>query len=424
MLGRAPAAEAKRRRLRQVKRADVVVVGAGLSGLTATRRLVQAGVRSVVLLEASDRVGGRTVNLDVGGGVVTEGGGQWVGPGQDRVLALIKELGLSTFKTYVDGNTIYLRNGNRQTYPGTIPPLGPTALADYVQLQTRLEQMASTVPVDAPWTAPNAVEWDSTTFGQWLDANSADEEAKWLLTLAFTIIDCEDPHCTSLLLTLFRIHACGGIDHMINTTGGAQESRIVGGSQQISLTMARQLGRRVILGSPVTDIHQRADDVLVTSKRIDVRCRRVIVAMTPADADRIRFTPELPVRRAMLQRKWASGSENKLFAVYDKPFWRDAGLNGQAITDLPTVPYISDNSPPDGSVGILVAFMGTAGSAATLSWSDTLLDDAAARKAQFLKDLATVFGPQAAQPKKVLEKDWVGEPWIAGCVNSRPPGLL
>jgi monoamine oxidase len=188
--------------------------------------------------------------------------------------------------------------------------------------------------------------------------------------------------------------------------------------------MAKQLGRRVILASPVSEIQQRASDVLVISKRIDVRCNRVIVAMTPADANRIRFAPQLPVGRAIVQRKWASGTENKLFAVYDKPFWREAGLNGQAITDLPTVPYISDNSPPDGSVGILVAFMGTAGSGPGLKWSGAILNDPAARKAAFLSDLVTLFGPKAGQPTQYLEKDWLGEPWIAGCVNSRPPGLL
>src|SRR5262245_55642213 len=196
VLGRVPPAEARcgPRRIRPV---DVVVVGAGISGLTAARRLVQAG-RSVLVLEANDRVGGRTVNLDVGNGVITEGGGEWVGPGQDRILALIDELGLSTFKTHVEGNSIYLRNGSRQTYTDPDLPLGPDALADFVQVATRLEEMAATVPAEAPWAAPEALEWDGMTFGQWLDANSFSAEAKWLFTLVFTIIVAEDPHETSL----------------------------------------------------------------------------------------------------------------------------------------------------------------------------------------------------------------------------------
>lgn len=420
-LGRAPARAAAST---MDTSADVVVVGAGVSGLTAARRLVQAGVGSVLVLEANDRVGGRTVNLDVAPGVITEGGGQWVGPGQDRVLALITELGLSTFKTYVDGNTIYLRNGNRQTYSGTVPPLGPATLADFAQVQTRLEQMASTVPAAAPWTAPNAVEWDGTTFGAWLDTNSLVDESRWLWTLAFTIICGEDPHNLSLLRALHMIATSGGTDHMINTTGGAQESRVVGGTQLISLTMANQLGQRVILGSPVSEIVQQSGGVLVKSARAQVSCRQVIVAMAPADAERIRFTPGLPVRREVLQRRWHNGTESKLFAVYDKPFWRAAGFSGQAITDLPTTPYVIDNSPPDGSVGILLTFMGTAGSGPGLKWSDALLNDPAARRAAFLQDLTTLFGPQAAQPVQYLEKDWVDEPWIQGCVSTRSPGLL
>jgi monoamine oxidase len=428
MLGRVPPADAKAprsgRSRRRVKRADVVVVGAGISGLTAARRLVQAGVRSVVVLEANDRVGGRTVNLDAGGGVPVEGGGSYVGPGQDRVLALIKELGLSTFKTYVEGKTIYLRNGNRQTYEGTIPPMGADALADFVQLQTRLEQMAATVPHADPWNAANAVEWDGMTFGQWLDANSVSAEAKFVMTFGFSIIFGEDPHETSFLRTLNVISTCGGIDHMFNATGGSQESRIDGGSQEISLTMAKQLGRRVILSSPVSKIEQSKGDVLVTSARLTVRCKRVIVAMIPADADRILFAPLLPMRRQMLQRKWRNGTESKCFVVYDKPFWREEGLSGQAFTDLNPSYYVIDNSPPDGSLGVLLAFIGTAGSGPGLTWSDAILDNRDARRAAFVDNLTTLFGPKAASPINYVEKDWSHEPWINGCIATRAPGTL
>ncbi|MFF9853944.1 flavin monoamine oxidase family protein [Streptomyces litmocidini] len=402
---------------------DVVVVGAGLSGLTAAHRLVEAG-HSVIVVEADDRVGGRTVNLNVGDGVITEGGGQWVGPGQDRVLALIDEVGLSTFKTYVDGKSIYLRGEKQQTFTGAVPPMKPSALADFQRLAVKLEEMASTVPLDAPWSAPRAVEWDSTTFGQWLDANATTDEAKWLFTLAFTVIQGEDPHLSSLLLILFHIAGCGGIEHMISTTGGSQESRVVGGTQRISQELAKRLGKRVVLSSPVIEIRRQDRGVLVKSERVTVRCKRVIVAMSPADAGRIRFTPHLPVRRATLQRRWHNGTESKLFAVYDKPFWRDAGFSGSAMTDLPVARLVVDNSPPDGSVGILLTFMGTAGSGPGLTWSDAVLDDPRARRAALLADLTKLFGPKAAHPVRYLEQDWAHEPWIAGCVSTRPPGLM
>ncbi|MFF0430728.1 flavin monoamine oxidase family protein [Streptomyces sp. NPDC004327] len=422
-LGSVPTASAAAPERVREARADVVVVGAGVSGLTAARRLVQAG-RSVLVLEADDRVGGRTLNLDVGKGVITEGGGQWIGPGQDRVFALLDELGLTSFKTYVDGASLLHRKGVRQEFTGSMPALPAKALEDFGRLVATLEEMAATVPVDAPWNARNAVAWDSTTFGHWLDTNAGTEESAWLFMLAFTIIHGEDPHNTSLLTALFHIAGADGVEHMIATTGGAQESRVVGGTQRISLEMAERLGHRLVLGSPVSEIRRRDGDVLVRSAKADVRCREVIVAMSPADAERIRFTPHLPTRRTSLQRKWHNGTESKLFAVYDKPFWRAEGLSGSAMTDLPFARFVIDNSPPDGSVGILLTFMGTAGSGPGQTWTDRVLDDPRERRAAFLADLVTLFGPRAAHPLRVLEQDWAHQPWIDGCVSTTPPGLL
>lgn len=402
---------------------DVVVIGAGISGLTAARRLKQAG-RSVAVIEAGDRVGGRTMNLQVTDGVITEGGGQWVGPGQDRVLALIEELGLTTFKTFIDGKSIYHRRGRSKRYDGTIPPMSPLAIADFAQLQLRLERMAKSIPLEAPWTARRAQEWDATTFGRWIDEHSFTAEAREMFTMAFTVTNAEDLHSTSLLVQLARIKGGGGIDHAVNITDGAQESRVVGGTAAIADRMAAELGPAVVLDSPVSAVHQDADGVLVRSARLDVRADRVIVAMSPADATRIRFTPDLPTRRSMLQRRWSTGSENKLFAVYDRPFWREQGLNGQAVTDLPVANYVVDNSPPDADVGILLTFHGTAGAGCGQHWSDAILDDPVARRDAFLADLTTLFGPDAANPVAYLEKDWTHEQWISGCVGSRAPGSL
>ncbi|MDN5856244.1 MAG: FAD-dependent oxidoreductase, partial [Actinomycetia bacterium] len=126
---------------------DVAVVGAGLSGLAAARRIVAHG-RSVAVLEARDRVGGRVLNESIGNGAVVEVGGQWVGPTQDRVLAVIEELGLSTYATYDDGDKLFEMSGRIRRYRGEVPRLNPVVLADIAQAQLRLDRMSRTVPLD------------------------------------------------------------------------------------------------------------------------------------------------------------------------------------------------------------------------------------------------------------------------------------
>ncbi|MFG3228533.1 flavin monoamine oxidase family protein [Kitasatospora sp. NPDC048194] len=402
---------------------DVVVVGAGLSGLTAAYRLAQRG-RSVLVLEAGDRVGGRTFDLQVADGVFTEGGGQWIGERHTRMFALLVELGLSTFPTHTAGRTVYLRHGRRRTFRGTVPPVSPLAMADFVQARLRLDRMARTVPADAPWTARRAPVWDGMTLGRWLDVNCRVDESRHLFTLSFTMIFCEDPHQVSLLKALHQIRTSGGLEFMVNTEHGAQETRVVGGTQKVSLALAERLGERVVLDAPVHGIRQDGEGVLVSSARARVRCRRVIVAMSPADADRITFSPGLPTRRSALQRVWHNGAESKVFAVYDKPFWREHGLNGSALTDLPVAHLVVDNSSPDGRLGILLTFVGTAGAGIGLAWSDAVLDQPEARREAVLADLVALFGPEAGRPVRMLEKSWVGEPWIAGCTGTRAPGVM
>ena len=404
---------------------DVLVIGGGISGLTAAYRLLRHSDLSVLVLEANDRVGGRTVNLPLPGGKITEGGGQWTGPGQDRVQALARELGIGMFDTYVTGESVYVYQGKRQPHTGSIPPLGSSALADLVHNLAQLDQMANTVPLDAPWQAPDAEQWDATTFGQWLDANVATAEARSLYTLVFSIINGQDPHATSLLFALFVIHSGGGIARLIGTSGGAQNSRFVGGSQEISLRMASRLGSRVMLQTPVDHIDQTSGKyVVVRSGTEEFAARRVIVAMTPQDANRVRYTPTLTTQRIMLQKIWPIGGGWKTFAVYKKPFWRAQGLNGQAITDLPAALYTADNSPPDGSLGVLLSFFGTANQKFEFGGSPRQLNDLGARRGAVLDAFATIFGKQALHPIAYLEKDWMREPWIAGCKAPVPPGLL
>ena len=302
------------------RRVDAVVVGAGIAGLVAARKLRQAG-RSVIVVEARKRVGGRTLNHAIRGDEVVEVGGQWVGPTQDRVLGLISQLGLETFKTHVDGQNVYSREGSRQTYSGTIPPANPASLGEIAVAIEQLNGMAATVPLDAPWTAPNAFEWDGQTFETWKRANVLTDEARDLLDLAVEAIFAAEPLDISLLFTLFYIHSAGNLNRLIDTAGGAQDSRIVGGSQLICLRLARKLGKRVVkLGRPVEAIRHRRGGVEVATSRETWHAKRVIVAMAPEMASRIRYKPGLPPLRDQLTQRLPMGSVVKCMAVYDEPF--------------------------------------------------------------------------------------------------------
>src|SRR5918992_5172348 len=230
---------------------DVVVVGAGLAGLLAARELLAANV-SVLVLEARDRVGGRLLNHTLEGGAVVEVGGQWVGPSQDRVLVLAEELGVGLFPTYIGGEHFLAVDGTVKRYGGDDFALPKGALADVGETQQRLEEMAAEVPLDEPWRATEASAWDAQTVDAWLVANAKTEIGlRYWRTLVPALFSAETAEM-SLLHFLFYCHSGGTIDRLIATHGGAQESRLVGGSQQLALRLAARLGDAVQLCPPVT----------------------------------------------------------------------------------------------------------------------------------------------------------------------------
>src|SRR5215207_493433 len=213
---------------------DVVVVGAGLAGLAAARALSAQGV-SVVVLEARDRVGGRTLNHDIGEGGVVEVGGQWIGPTQDRLAAVAGELGVDTFPTYAQGDNLLEYGGAVRRYRGTIPRINPAVLVDVQQAQTRLNRLARKVPLDAPWEAPNAAKLDGQTMATWMGRNMATRSGRMLLQLGAEAVWAAQPEDMSLLHVLFYIHSAGSLELLFDTEGGAQQDRFVGGSQRIAL---------------------------------------------------------------------------------------------------------------------------------------------------------------------------------------------
>lgn len=404
---------------------EVAVVGAGLAGLTTARKLVAAG-HDALVIEARNRVGGRTFNHTVtapgaSAGTIVEIGGQWVGSTQDRVLALIQELGLATFKTYDSGNYVDYRNGVLLQYGhifpadplnlglNRIPPTDPAGAAESGVAIQRLNMMAAQVPLDAPWTAANAVAWDSQTFQSWMDLNLLTPGGKSLVALVIEAVFSVEPRDVSLLHVLFYIASAGSLEHLINTGGGAQDSRLVGGSQLISITMAQQLGARVLLNAPVTRIEQDADGVTVRGDNFSVRAKRCVVAVPPAIAARIRYRPILPGLRDQMTQRMPMGSVIKVQCVYPTPFWRDAGLAGQATSDTGPVRITFDNTPPDASVGVMMGFM--EGEDGRLANRMTM----AQRRQGTIDSFVRYFGGQAANPLEYVELDWMQEEWTRGC---------
>lgn len=396
---------------------DVVVVGAGFAGLTTARRLRARG-HSVVVLEAADRVGGRTKPGRIAGEVV-DLGGQWVGPTQTRLLALAKELGVAVYPQYATGKNLIDVAGHRASYEGETPELSPAAMGEFGEVVGKIEAMAAKVPAPRPWEAPDAEMLDGQTVESWLNLNAKQPAVRTMIRLLTRAVFSAETSQVSLLYFLAYASAAGDFSALISTRGGAQDALFEGGVWQLAAMMAADLGPAVVLDAQALSIAQDETGVTVTTPKGEWRGRYAVVTAPPALASRIQYSPALPALRDGLSQRMPLGCVIKVHIAYARPFWREQGLTGLVVSDRTEFGPWFDHSSTSGSNGALVGFFD---GAPAQRWADR---PAAERRAQVLKDIALYFGEAALAPVDYLEEVWTKAPMHRGGYVSVPgPGVL
>jgi monoamine oxidase len=401
------------------READVCVVGAGLAGLTAARRLSEAG-RSVIVLEARERVGGRVWTRTARSGVPVDMGACFIGPHHDRMHALATEMGVDTFPTFVAGDNVLATGGKVRRYRGDIPRISPVALLSAAQAIARMNAMAKKVPVDAPWDAPKAAEWDALSVRAWLSAARVPTRlARDLVEATVRACFASDLSEVSLLNWLFLARSAGGIESLMNIAGGYQDAQFEGGVGRVPDAMAAALGDAVVLGTPVTAVTQCADRVEVAGAGVTVTARRAVLALPRALVAGIRFDPVLPADHALLVHQVPAGTEVKMVAIYDEPFWRHDGVSGATVATDDDIEVTLDTCQPAHAQGVIAGYCAGPRARALSALGE------ADRRSVFLRMLKARLGPKAASPVEVLEQNWAEEQWTRGCsMGHFPTGTL
>jgi len=396
---------------------DVVIVGAGASGLTAANKLKAAG-KSVVVLEARDRIGGRLWTDDIDGAML-EIGGQWVSPDQDALIETIAELGLETYSRYREGENVYIaEDGERRLFEGEIFPVPAKTEGEIVGLIEKLDALVAEIDPDAPWAHPRAKELDEVSFAEWLGTQTDDEEAKLNIGMFIAGAMLTKPtHAFSALQALLMAASAGSFSNLVDADF-ILDKRVVGGLQQVPLGLAAKLGDAVRLNQPVRKLRWAGlssdagsnpeQGVVAVTDSLEVHAQRVILAVPPILYSRISYEPPLPRRQHQLHQHLSMGFVIKVHAVYETPFWRAQGLSGTAFSPYELCHEAYDNTNHGDSRGTLVGFVSDeeADGVFTLSAEE--------RKAKILESLSHYYGPEALNPVVYYESDWGSEEWTRG----------
>ena len=399
------------------ERADVVVVGAGLSGLSAARKLRAQGA-SVLVVEARDRVGGRTLSQQIGNGTF-DLGAQWIGPEQQRVHALVDELGLTTSATYTDGKKVLEVGSKVSTYKRSIASMSVPNLIQLTGALSYVNRVRKRVSPSSPMSAEGADTLDGETLETWRSRVVKSAKITGVIDATVRTIFGAEARDISALYFLMYINAGGGMLNLTEARGGAQQDSIVGGAQEMANALAAELGESLVLDAPVRKLSQSRDGVDALSDKGTFGGKFAVVAIPPALAGRIEYAPSVSVGRDQLTQRFSMGAAIKVVVTYEHPFWREAGFSGEVVSADGPLSVVYDCSSSNDSQPALVGFV--VGSQAR-QWSTQPLAD---RQRRVTGALARYFGDAANSFSDYQELDWGTEPWTrGGPAAALPPGVL
>lgn len=381
---------------------NVVVIGAGLAGLTAASRLSAQGVE-VTVLEARERVGGRTHGIEVCAGGWVDAGAAYLGDRHTSLADLIADLGLKTSPTTMIGDSRFMLGVGEHTRHGRFPPLHAVALGEMFDL---LDDLTRRVDPEAPWLTPGAAALDTITAARWAAENLAHPDARLFFPLFLGEMMAADPAAISVLHMAFYLRSGGGLRYLNAFEGGAQQDRVAGGAHQLCEQLAARLGERVRLADPVHAIHADQDWVTVYSARGVVRCAAAVVALPPLLADAIDYRPGLSHRRA--SEHTARGCTVKVHLVYPEPLWRLHNLSGWSMSSTGPLLSTVDDSPAEGGAGVLTGFVTGSQAHRYAALSPQRQQDEALAQAALLY-------PRLPAPVGFHRTDWTTERYSRGC---------
>jgi monoamine oxidase len=399
------------------QRVDVVVVGAGMAGMLAARSLLRQG-KKVVVLEARDRVGGRVKPGKLAGHPI-DAGGMWVGPTQTRLLELIKEYGLHTTPQFENGKDVSDLNGKRTLADREAPGFDSETQADYDRVMGELNHLSSQVPLEAPWTMPRAEEFDDMTVEDWFESKTKNKPLLGFFQLTTRGVFTADPFQMSFLYFLFYLHSGDNFDTLNGYENAAQAFLVKETMHHVAVRVAEDLGKAIVMAAPVTTIAQDASGVTVSTEKGEWSGDYAIVAVPLPLSVRFAYHPALPAERDLLAQHMPMGSVIKYWVAYEKPFWRERGLNGLTWSDAPPTAGFCDASPPEGGPGFLVGFIEAHNA---LKWTGRPMEE---RKKLIVERIVSLLGPEGANPIDYEDQDWPSDPWSRGCYGaSMGPGVM